>query len=237
MNQSKKFAKKSIAAFAASALCTFRRQPRYWRQNQVPIRKQKRRPLKNLLPVRLIIWICTPEEYDKAKEGSNSTITLTAEDAGKSMLGMLTSMDFSWLNTVSLDMDVSILESMEAMAVDVLMNDAHLCSMNIMMDLGNLAQYIQMPEFSEDWISMPLTMIDANGEEVSPEAVQTYYNIMHDFMNYIPDSETVSSLINRYGGMIIDNMTEGSSMEEAVSVEGDQRGLYRIRGTDRRGRN
>ena len=50
--------------------------------------------------------------------------------------------------------------------------------------------------------------------------VQTYYNIMHDFMNYIPDSETVSSLINRYGGMIIDNMTEGSSMEEAVSVEG-----------------
>ena len=143
---------------------------RYWRQNQVPIRETEKAALEKFASGTADYLDMYAEEYDKAKEGSNSTITLTAEDAGKSMLGMLTSMDFSWLNSVSLDMDVSILESMEAMAVDVLMNDAHLCSMNIMMDLGNLAQYIQMPEFSEDWISVPLTMTDANGEEVSPEA-------------------------------------------------------------------
>ena len=219
MNQSKKFAKKSIAAFAASAL-VLSGGSTVLAAESGSYKETEKAALEKFASGTADYLDMYAEEYDKAKEGSNSTITLTAEDAGKSMLGMLTSMDFSWLNTVSLDMDVSILESMEAMAVDVRMNDAHLCSMNIMMDLGNLAQYIQMPEFSEDWISVPLTMTDANGEEVSPEMVQTYYNIMHDFMNYIPDSETVSSLINRYGGMIIDNMTEGSSMEEAVSVEG-----------------
>lgn len=161
-------------------------------------------------------------ELDKAKAGSKATLTLTAEDAGKSLLGMASGMDFSWLNTVSMDMDVTIKDSVEAMAVDFLVNDSALCTMNVMVDMAGLAEYIQIPELSQSWMSMPLmvTATDASGAEISDEAMQQYFQAMSEIMDLVPDSETVGTLLDRYGNLIIDNLAEGSSMEEAVSVEG-----------------
>lgn len=161
-------------------------------------------------------------ELDKAKAGSKATLTLTAEDAGKSLLGMVSGMDFSWLNTIAMDMDVTIQDGVEAMAVDFLVNDSALCTMNVMVDMAGLAEYIQIPELSQSWMSMPLmvTATDASGAEISDEAMQQYFQAMSEIMDLVPDSETVGTLIDRYGNLIIDNLAEGSSMEEAVSVEG-----------------
>lgn len=161
-------------------------------------------------------------ELDKAKAGSKATLTLTAEDAGKSLLGMVSGMDFSWLNTIAMDMDVTIQDGVEAMAVDFLVNDSALCTMNVMVDMAGLAEYIQIPELSQSWMSMPLmvTATDASGAEISDEAMQQYFQAMSEIMDLVPDSETVGTLLDRYGNLIIDNLAEGSSMEEAVSVEG-----------------
>lgn len=162
------------------------------------------------------------EEYDKAQDGSKAVLTLTAEDAGRSMLGMLTGMDFSWLNTISMDMDVSIQDSVEAMGIDLLVNDSFLCTLNALIDLGDMSEYLQIPELSESWLQIPMTVNaqDASGEEISSETLEAYYSIMSDIMSFVPDSETAGTLLDRYGTLIIDNMTEGASMEEAVSVEG-----------------
>lgn len=121
-----------------------------------------------------------------------------------------------------MDMDVTIKDSVEAMAVDFLVNDSALCTMNVMVDMAGLAEYIQIPELSQSWMSMPLmvTATDASGAEISDEAMQQYFQAMSEIMDLVPDSETVGTLIDRYGNLIIDNLAEGSSMEEAVSVEG-----------------
>lgn len=219
MNRTKKLLKKMTAGIAASALILSGSSTVFAAGSYQETEKGALDKLVSGVEAYLDTYAA---ELDKAKAGSKATLTLTAEDAGKSLLGMASGMDFSWLNTVSMDMDVTIKDSVEAMAVDFLVNDSALCTMNVMVDMAGLAEYIQIPELSQSWMSMPLmvTATDASGAEISDEAMQQYFQAMSKIMDLVPDSETVGTLIDRYGNLIIDNLQEGSSMEEAVSVEG-----------------
>ena len=219
MNRTKKLLKKMTAGIAASALILSGSSTVFAAGSYQETEKGALDKLVSGVEAYLDTYAA---ELDKAKAGSKATLTLTAEDAGKSLLGMVSGMDFSWLNTIAMDMDVTIQDGVEAMAVDFLVNDSALCTMNVMVDMAGLAEYIQIPELSQSWMSMPLmvTATDASGAEISDEAMQQYFQAMSEIMDLVPDSETVGTLIDRYGNLIIDNLAEGSSMEEAVSVEG-----------------
>lgn len=219
MNRTKKLLKKMTAGIAASALILSGSSTVFAAGSYQETEKGALDKLVSGVEAYLDTYAA---ELDKAKAGSKATLTLTAEDAGKSLLGMVSGMDFSWLNTIAMDMDVTIQDGVEAMAVDFLVNDSALCTMNVMVDMAGLAEYIQIPELSQSWMSMPLmvTATDASGAEISDEAMQQYFQAMSEIMDLVPDSETVGTLLDRYGNLIIDNLAEGSSMEEAVSVEG-----------------
>lgn len=219
MNRTKKLLKKMTAGIAASALILSGSSTVFAAGSYQETEKGALDKLVSGVEAYLDTYAA---ELDKAKAGSKATLTLTAEDAGKSLLGMVSGMDFSWLNTIAMDMDVTIQDGVEAMAVDFLVNDSALCTMNVMVDMAGLAEYIQIPELSQSWMSMPLmvTATDASGTEISDEAMQQYFQAMSEIMDLVPDSETVGTLLDRYGNLIIDNLAEGSSMEEAVSVEG-----------------
>ena len=66
MNQSKKFAKKSIAAFAASAL-VLSGGSTVLAAESGSYKETEKAALENLLPVRLIIWICTRKNMIRQK--------------------------------------------------------------------------------------------------------------------------------------------------------------------------
>lgn len=219
MNRTRKVLKKAAAGFAASALVLSGGSTVF---AAASYQEAEKAALDKLVSGAEAYLDTYAEELDKAKAGSNAAVTLTAEDAGKSLLGMMTGMDFSWLNTISMDMDVSIKDSIEAMAADLLVNDTALCTMNAMIDMSNLTEYLQIPELSPSWVILPMTFttVDEYGTESADEAMQQYFQTMSDIMNVIPDSATVGTLLDRYGNIIIDNMTEGASVEEEVSVEG-----------------
>lgn len=159
------------------------------------------------------------KDYQKAQTGSTADITLTVEDTGRALLGALAGgSDFSWLQNVSLNSDVTIKDGIESMASALLLNDSQLCNLNIYMDLAGLAEYIQIPEISEGYIKAPMTVSDDS--DISAETFSTYFNMLSDMSSVLPDSDTLSTLISRYGNLVIDNLTEGSSTEETVSVEG-----------------
>ena len=45
-------------------------------------------------------------------------------------------------------------------------------------------------------------------------------NALSDLSSALPDSDTLGTLLDRYGNIIIDNIEDGSSVEESVSVDG-----------------
>lgn len=65
--------------------------------------------------------------------------------------------------------------------------------------------------------------VSSDSEENSEEAQQflnTYMTTLSDLTSVLPDSKTLSTLLDRYGNIIIDSFEEGSSVEESVSVDG-----------------
>lgn len=169
-------------------------------------------------------WNGYLENYQKACEGTKSTFTLTVEDTGRALAGALMGgTDVSWLQSITFDSDITIKDGVEAIAGGLLLNDTKLCDLNFYMDLANMVEYIQIPELSDGYISAPIegTVTTSEGvAENSQEIMSTYMNALSDLSSALPDSDTLGTLLDRYGNIIIDNIEDGSSVEESVSVDG-----------------
>ena len=169
-------------------------------------------------------WNGYLENYQKACEGTKSTFTLTVEDTGRALAGALMGgTDVSWLQSFTFDSDITIKDGVEAIAGGLLLNDTKLCDLNFYMDLANMVEYIQIPELSDGYISAPIegTVTTSEGvAENSQEIMSTYMNALSDLSSALPDSDTLGTLLDRYGNIIIDNIEDGSSVEESVSVDG-----------------
>ena len=169
-------------------------------------------------------WNSYLENYQKACEGTKSTFTLTVEDTGRALAGALMGgTDGSWLQSFTFVSDITIIDGVEAIAGGLLLNDTKLCDLNFYMDLANMVEYIQIPELSDGYISAPIegTVTTSEGvAENSQEIMSTYMNALSDLSSALPDSDTLGTLLDRYGNIIIDNIEDGSSVEESVSVDG-----------------
>ena len=169
-------------------------------------------------------WNSYLENYQKACEGTKGTFTLTVEDTGRALAGALMGgTDVSWLQSITFDSDITIKDGVEAIVGGLLLNDTKLCDLNFYMDLANMVEYIQIPELSDGYISAPIegTVTTSEGiAENSQEIMSTYMNALSDLSSALPDSDTLGTLLDRYGNIIIDHIEEGSSVEESVSVDG-----------------
>ena len=169
-------------------------------------------------------WDDYLENYQKACKGTKGTFTLTVEDTGRALAGALMGgTDVSWLQSITFDSDITIKDGVEAIVSGLLLNDTKLCDLNFYMDLANMVEYIQIPELSDGYISAPIegTVTTSEGvAENSQEIMSTYMNALSDLSSALPDSDTLGTLLDRYGNIIIDNIEEGSSVEESVSVDG-----------------
>lgn len=169
-------------------------------------------------------WNSYLENYQKACEGTKGTFTLTVEDTGRALAGALMGgTDVSWLQSITFDSDITIKDGVEAIVGGLLLNDTKLCDLNFYMDLANMVEYIQIPELSDGYISAPIegTVTTSEGvAENSQEIMSTYMNALSDLSSALPDSDTLGTLLDRYGNIIIDNIEDGSSAEESVSVDG-----------------
>ena len=169
-------------------------------------------------------WNSYLENYQKACKGTKGTFTLTVEDTGRALAGALMGgTDVSWLQSITFDSDITIKDGVEAIVGGLLLNDTKLCDLNFYMDLANMVEYIQIPELSDGYISAPIegTVTTSEGvAENSQEIMSTYMNALSDLSSALPDSETLGTLLDRYGNIIIDNIEDGSSVEESVSVDG-----------------
>lgn len=186
-------------------------------------------------------WDVVMEDQEKAMAGTKAVMRLKLEDGGKTLLSAASGgMDFSWLNTLTMDMTAAVTEGKEIVNGAILLNDSPLCNMNMYMDLNELVEYLQIPELSETWMKMPLLdSLEISEEELaqtfeSEEEMQAYmeymeaykasmknnFKVLSDLTSFLPDTATVSALLDRYGNIIIDSTAEGTSSEETISVEG-----------------
>ena len=236
MNRSRKIMKKLTAAAAASALVLSGTSQIF----AASYKETEKAALDKLVAGFSAYWDAVMAQYEKGQEtGFNAKMKLTVEETGKAVLGAMVGMDFSWLNTVTMDMTEIIKDGKEAINADILLNDAPVGTMNICMDLANMTEYFQIPELSQNYMAIPLipsmeeTIADETGamseEDIAAyqaymeeyqASMETYLKIVSDMTTVLPDTKTLSTLLDRYGNILIENFGDETVTEEALSVEG-----------------
>lgn len=236
MNRTRKIMKKLTAAAAASALVLSGTSQVF----AASYKETEKAALDKLVAGFSAYWDAVMAQYEKGQEtGFNAKMKLTVEETGKAVLGAMVGMDFSWLNTVTMDMTEIIKDGKEAINADILLNDAPVGTMNICMDLANMTEYFQIPELSQNYMAIPL--IPSMEETIAGEtgamseediaayqaymeeyqaSIETYLKIVSDMTTVLPDTKTLSTLLDRYGNILIENFGDETVTEEALSVEG-----------------
>ena len=218
MNQGRRFFRKTTAAALGISLIVSGCSTVFAATSYKEAEKEALNRLTKALPES---WDEYLSQYEKGVNGSQCNITLKVEDTGRALVGALMGgTDVSWLQNIRLDSNVSIKDGVEAVVSSVLLNDSQICDFNVFVDLANLMQYIQIPELSEAYITAPISSDTEDTSAEAQEFLSTYMTALSDISSMLPDSKTVTTLLDRYGNLIIDNVEEGASVEESLSVDG-----------------
>lgn len=156
-------------------------------------------------------------------------MTLKVEDTGRALIGALMGgTDVSWLQSISLDSNISIKDGVEAIVSSVLLNDNKLCDFNVYMDLANMMEYIQIPELSDSYMKAPVSSDSEENSEEAQQFLNTYMTTLSDLTSVLPDSKTLSTLLDRYGNIIIDSFEEGFFCRRKCICRWHQRRMHSI---------
>ena len=183
------------------------------------------------------------EESQALVSGMQSDISLKIEDSGRSLLGFVAPFDISWLNDVTLANTVSFTDGKEGLLMKVLLNDNQICSLEYYLDPESQDAYMRIPELSDKYFKTNLkeaadqqaSNIESDIEELTPDdtdvdiptdnfasaysdSISLSASLMSDLSSALPEASVIETLLDKYGSMLFDNLTEGESSQETLTA-------------------
>ena len=168
---------------------------------------------------------------DGAVKG-NAEIKLSLDDGGKSILGMLTPVDISWLEDASMDTKVNLNEGTMIETMDVKVNGTKICTIEYYFDTENSEVYMRIPELNEGYIKMNMEQMTQEAEaEMEEEGMDSSFSTSMDLadamnsyfstLDNLPEADALTSILTRYSDIIFDNVTDGENPGTQSSAAGD----------------
>ncbi|MDO4272409.1 MAG: hypothetical protein Q4D16_01960 [Eubacteriales bacterium] len=167
------------------------------------------------------------EEYKAISTGAQANFSVQLEDAGRSMLSLLTAADFSWLNKLELKTKVLFQGGVEGVDMNLVLNDTQICNLQSYLDFYEQLNHIKIPELFDGYVKadMDVHTYDEDGnpspvyDEISTAQLEQYMEFIMNMGDYMPQVSIVDTLVNRYGNLIIDHISDTSSSEEVLTLE------------------
>ena len=183
------------------------------------------------------------EESQALVSGMQSDISLKIEDSGRSLLGFVAPFDISWLNDITLANTVSFTDGKEGLLMKVHLNDNQICSLEYYLDPESQDVYMRIPELSDKYFKTNLkeaadqqaSNIESDIEELTPDdtdvdiptdnfasaysdSISLSASLMSDLSSALPEASVIETLLDKYGSMLFDNLTEGESSQETLTA-------------------
>ena len=183
------------------------------------------------------------EESQALVSGMQSDISLKIEDSGRSLLGFVAPFDISWLNDITLANTVSFTDGKEGLLMKVLLNDNQICSLEYYLDQESQDAYMRIPELSDKYFKTNMkeaadqqaSNIESDIEELTPDdtdvdiptdnfasaysdSISLSASLMSDLSSALPEASVIETLLDKYGSMLFDNLTEGESSQETLTA-------------------
>ena len=126
----------------------------------------------------------------------------------------------NWIDDISLDADASMKDGKMSADIGVKLNGSHLLTLSAAWDLETQIMWIGIPELSNAYLEMDM-------EEVLGEDLSDFYPTMlqaqelySQMVEVLPTGAELEDMINRYIGIILDQMKDVEKTEETVEVDG-----------------
>lgn len=175
--------------------------------------------------------------------GAQADISLKLEDSGRSLLGFLVPDDISWADSLVLSTTSSFVDGKEGILMKVLLNDTQICTIEYYLDPETQDIFMRIPELSDKYIKVNLkeaAEIQAKSLEeaasdlsdnldsavtASSDFMEGYsaglnasVSLLSDLSASMPEGSVLEELLNKYGTLIFDNVTEGESSQDTLTA-------------------
>ena len=181
------------------------------------------------------------EESQSLMSGMQSDISLKFEDSGRSLLGFIAPFDISWLNDITLSNNIAFTDGKEGILMKVLLNDNEICTLEYYLDPDSQDVYMRIPELSDKYFKTNLKetaeqqasniesdikgLTSDDTDNTANEFASAYsdslnltVSMMSDLSAAAPEAAVVETLLDKYGSMLFDNVTESESSQETLTA-------------------
>lgn len=158
---------------------------------------------------------------DSVKNSSSIDLNLSSE--GSAVLADLSSQDLSWLNSANISMNNSFDKDSSAQSANLYVNGNKICTLNFYMDSSDSSFYINIPELNEGYIKGSLMDVGGN-DTASDESLHMQMEAADILENYftakdkLPAADTLQKVLDKYVGIVIDNVVEQAGSTESVKA-------------------
>ena len=161
------------------------------------------------------------EESQSLMSGMQSDMILKFEDSGRSLLGFVAPFDVSWLDNVTLSNDISFTEGKEGILMKVLL----IPELSDKYFKTNLEEATDQQAANIENDLEELTPDDSDADIPTDNFASAYsdslsltVSMMSDLSATAPEASVVETLLDKYGSMLFDNITEGESSQETLTA-------------------
>lgn len=158
---------------------------------------------------------------DSVKNSSSIDLNLSSE--GSAVLADLSSLDLSWLNSANISMNNSFDKDSSAQSANLYVNGNKICTLNFYMDSSDSSFYINIPELNKGYIKGSLMDVGGN-DTASDESLHMQMEAADILENYftakdkLPNADVLQKTLDKYAGIIIDNVVEQAGSTESVKA-------------------
>lgn len=153
---------------------------------------------------------------DGSEDGQTVELSFHLEDTGRSLLGTVIPVDLSWFQEVSLKSSFQSYSNTWGNKTEFYLNDSKLASFTTAIDQDLNELYMKIPELSKDYIGSVLS--EGASYNILTDQFFFLQEAEANFSDYAPDGDTLENLINRYGKLIIENITDVKQSQDTLTA-------------------
>lgn len=178
------------------------------------------------------------EESQSLMSGVQGDMSLKLEDSGRSLLGFIAPFDVSWMNDITLSTTSTFVDGQTGTLMKVLLNDNLVCTLEYYLDPETQDIYMRIPELSDKYLKTNLKEateqqaatieedienadIPADADSLASaysESLSLSASLMSDLSASMPEATVVETLLDKYGSMLFDNLTEVDGSQATLTA-------------------
>ncbi len=162
----------------------------------------------------LSIYDDARNQLSEAKQAAKGTVTFTVGDPLINLLRSQIPYDLSFIKEVSLDVESAIQDTKSLSSVALKLAGTKLLSIDVFADAASGTAAISLGDLAENWLNIRSADMNYDAE------FSNILSAVMDAADKLPAKKVLASILNRYYGIFLENITGVSKADGTLTADG-----------------